>query len=425
MHVVHLSTYDVAGGAARAAARLHIGLRTLGVASSMLVRYRYGDDPHAQGCGRASRLSVWKSRLRHPAVAMRQALLARRTSPAAEMLSLDQSTLGRFPFAKLGRPDVINLHWVADFIDPDRTLPKLAAISPLAWTLHDMNAFTGGCHYAGHCERFQIGCGGCPQIGSQRADDVTHRVWLRKRRAYLQIPTARLHLIAPSRWLAREAQRSALLGRFPVSVIPNGVDTDVFAPVERTAARWACGVPEGASVILFVADSLQNKRKGIQQLVQALQHLQDRRELLLLTIGSRPPQLPAGIRRRHLGRLQEERSLAAAYSAADLFVIPSLEDNLPNTVLEAQSCGTPVVGFDIGGIPDMVRPGQTGAVVPAGDVAALAGAIRRVLDDSDSRRRMSHTAREVAVREYSLARQAQRYLELYRRLTSLDIAAAA
>jgi glycosyltransferase involved in cell wall biosynthesis len=391
----------------------------------MLVRYKHGDDPDVQGCERVSRLSMWTARMRHPAVAVRQARLARRTAPGAEMLSLGESTLARFPWGKLGRPDVVNLHWVADYIDPARTLPQLAELAPLVWTLHDANAFTGGCHYTGGCERFQVGCGGCPQLGSQRAGDVTQRVWWGKQQGYRRIPTHRLHIVAPSRWLAREAARSSLLGRFPSSVIPNGIDTNVFSPVDRVAARWQCGVPASAEVVLFVADSLRKERKGISPLVAALRELRSRKELVLLTIGSQPPELPARIRQRHLGRLHEERSLAAAYSAADVFVIPSLEDNLPNTVLESLACGTPVAGFAAGGIPDMVRPGETGGLVPTGDAAALARLIERLLDDPEARRRMSCAARELAIREYSLEHQAERYSKLYQSLVGDSVAAAA
>ncbi len=217
-------------------------------------------------------------------------------------------------------------------------------------------------------------------------------------------------LVGTSRWIAAQSRHSSLLSRFPVRTIPNGLDTDAFAPREQRFARDTLGVPPDARVVLFVAEATDIKRKGFAYLVDALGRLGDVPNLFLLSVGERAPTVPLpGL---HLGRVNYDRMLSVAYSAADVFVIPSLQESFGQTVTEAMACGTPVVGFDAGGIPDMVRPGVTGELAPVGDAAALAAAIAQVLADPD-RRQMGERCRQVAVDEYGLPLQAARYRDLY------------
>src|SRR5262249_14235139 len=171
--------------------------------------------------------------------------------------------------------------------------------------------------------------------------------------------------------------------------------------------------------VLFVADVVDNRRKGFSLLAQALTHCAasvDR--LWLLSVGHNPPKLKGEMRGSHLGYVDNDRFLSLAYSAADLFVIPSLQDNLPNTVMEAMACGTPVVGFDVGGIRDMVRDGITGSLVASGDLEGLQRSIVALLKSPDTRHKMSEQARQIALAEYPLLRQAQRYSELYEELSA-------
>jgi glycosyltransferase involved in cell wall biosynthesis len=230
------------------------------------------------------------------------------------------------------------------------------------------------------------------------------------------LPAGRLHIVALCEWMAREVRRSPLLGRFPVSVIPNGLDTEVFAPRDRRAAREQLGLPVDGRLALFVAESVKNRRKGFQLLLDALRGLNLEDGITLLSIGRSPPELSLGCGHKHLGEIHDDATLAAAYSAADVFVLPSLQDNLPNTALESLACGTPVVAFDTGGIPDIVRPGLTGALAPVGDPAALRKAITSLLGDSDALARMWAHCREVAVKEYALEVQTKRYAALYEKL---------
>lgn len=416
MLVTHLSTSDIQGGAARAAHRLHAGLGKIGVDSSMLVWRRSSEEPRVRKYeGRRNLLSRARRRVQGWRM-RRDADIYQSTRPAGlERFSDDRSwalDLG----AHLGVCDVVNLHWVAGFVDYGSFFRSVPERIPIVWTLHDMNPFTGGCHYDCGCDRWQRHCGNCPQLGSDTERDLAYAVWERKQEAFASIPSGRLQIVAPSRWLADEARRSSLLGRFPAVVIPNGLDTGCFVPKTKNAAREALGLPARTSVVLFVADSAGNSRKGFSYLREALRGMNGSADLILCSLGCGEPRLDSSVRHVHLGSVANDRLLAAVYSAADVFVIPSLQDNLPNTVMEAMACGTPVVGFDIGGIPDMVRPGETGLLVPARDTPALRGAIERLLGDDAMRERLGRRCREVVGAEYTLERQAREYATLYERL---------
>jgi glycosyltransferase involved in cell wall biosynthesis len=195
-------------------------------------------------------------------------------------------------------------------------------------------------------------------------------------------------------------------------MIPNGVDTDVFAPRHTRLARELFGVPEDARVVLFGADVINNRRKGFHLLAQALNGLP--KDIFLLSVGQNAPQIETALPHLHLGHIADDRLLSLVYNAADVYVIPSLQDNQPNTVLESMACGTPVIGFDVGGIPDMVRSGKTGQLVPVGDVHALRAAIIELLQHSDTRLAMASACRRTVMEEYTRELQVSRYIDLYK-----------
>lgn len=418
MKIVHLSTHDVAGGAARAAYRLHTGLRRLGHDSLMFVRQRHSYDPDVIAYRPASDLPT---RLRRR---WRRAQLGRDSAPyhasqpsGYDRFHEDRTRFGADLIAQLPRGDVVNLHWISDYVDCDSFFSRVPHQTPVVWTLHDMNPFTGGCHYDLGCGRYVDGCGACPQLGSRTERDLSHQVFQRKRRVFERIDPGRLHLVALNYWMAAEVRRSVLLRRFPVTVIPNGLDTEVFAPRERALARDVLGLAREARVVLFVATSVDSRRKGFALLAETLREMGDLPGLHLLSLGTGQPAVDPGIPHVHLGTVQNERLLSLVYSAADLFVIPSLQDNLPNTVLEALACGSPVVGFEVGGIPEMVRHGVTGLLVRAGDTAALSEAIRDLLEDEARRLEMAARCRGVILGEHTLQAQAGRYVELYQTIS--------
>ena len=218
---------------------------------------------------------------------------------------------------------------------------------------------------------------------------------------------------------------SPLLGKFPVSVIPNGLDTNEFAPRNKRAAREILDLPADARIVLFAAEYVTLRRKGLDLLVAALGQLREIPTLFLLSMGSGHCEIPGQITHRHLGRIQDDRMLSIVYSAADLFVFPSLQETFGQTALEAMACGTPVVGFEgVGCIPELVSCGVTGRKVPLGDVAALRAAIAQLLRDPARLKEMSVHCRRLVVEKYNLELQAKSYAQLYGSLIdSMRIAA--
>jgi glycosyltransferase involved in cell wall biosynthesis len=228
-----------------------------------------------------------------------------------------------------------------------------------------------------------------------------------------------LRVVCPSNWLAAEARRSSLLGRFEVLVAPNGVDTELFAPRDKAFCRNLLGVPQDAVVLLFCAYHLHSQVKGLSYLTAALKRLREQtgaasERVVVALLGDGPPVGDMPVRSVQLRPTADERLLPLVFSAADIFVIPSLEDNLPNVVLESMACGVPAVGFRTGGIPDMIRPGVTGVLVDRGDVEALSEGIRGLIESPEMRARLSRQCRQIAESEYALEVQARHYDSIYR-----------
>jgi len=417
MKIVHISTYDdISGaGAAIAAYRLHRGLLRLGHDSSMFVAQRRQDDPRVTPfvppMDFRRRL---RRRLRYEQITRSFARYRTSRPDGYEMFTDDRTRHGADLLAQLPDCEVVNVHSIEHFMDYRTFFSTVPRHTPVVRTMHDMSAFTGGCVYDAGCGKYTDRCGGCPQLGSAKTQDLSHQIWQRKHSVLNGgIPLGRLHLVAPSHWIAAEANQSTLLGNFPVTVIPNGLDIDEFAPRDRRVARDVLGIPQDAGVVLFVAHSLTRRNKGFALLVEALHGLRDLPNLLLVSLGDGKPPIDPQIGHLHLGLIRSNRFISLVYSAADVFVIPSFQDNLPTTVTEAIACGTPVVGFAVGGIPDMVRPGVTGLLVPPQDVAALRDAIVEVLEDPIKQAKMAANCRRIAVEEYALEVQARRYSELY------------
>ncbi len=406
-----VSTYDTFGGAARAAGRLHDGLRRSGVNSQMLVQKKLSADPDVLTCTPECISSAYH--------------FARRVIDFAPLLPYRSVirgiwSSGWFPDLTVSRinalrPDVVNLHWVGfGYI-------SLAAIcnirSPLVWTLHDMWPFTGGCHYPDlSCRRYEQSCGACPLLSSRDVHDVSSRLW-QQRRETLQ--GTNLTIVSPSRWLADCAGQSSLLGGKRIEVIPNGIDTDLFQPMEKGAARRLLGLPQDRKVILFGAvEAARDPRKGFPALVRALETLHSSfaaDEVVAVLFGSShiPEGMGGRLPIRCMGIIGDDRRLSALYAAADLFLAPSLQDNLPNTIMEAMACGTPCVAFASGGIPDLVQHGRTGALCPVDDPEAFAVEVARLLKDPDLLATMGAESRKKALVEYRLETVARRYLNLY------------
>lgn len=404
MRVALLSTWLDYGGAARACQRLNDGLRTAGVRSDVVaLRAKHGAaDALPSLLGRAA------ARVRpHLDQLPRRAYRGSgQFSPGWLPGGLDRH--------RLDGVDLVHVHWVqGGFLG----LTDLAALPrPLIWTAHDMWPMTGGCHYDDGCERWQTACGSCPALGSHRDHDLAHALFRKKAQALRSLP---LTLITPSRWLADCAARSPVLAGVPVYVIPNGVDLVRFQRRDRAAARSRLGLPaDGRIVLTGAAHPAEERRKGFHLFVEALRVAAANGPAGDVSIavfgalpaGSTPPTLP--LPARYFGSVDSD-ALVDLYSAADVFCAPSVQDNLPNTVVEALACGTPCVAFDIGGMPDLIVDAENGRLVRPFDVVELGHALRWVLADDDRHDVLSRNARAKAERDYDLVSMARRHVELY------------
>jgi glycosyltransferase involved in cell wall biosynthesis len=415
--VVHISSTDYMGGASRSAYRLHDGLRRLGCPSQMFVGAKVRSDPDVK-CYRPTTAPLERLARTVRGVRLERDLKKyAATRPFEHTLFADDRTRWRSdPMSQIPKADMVHLHWVGGFIDYSAFFQWLPRTMPLVFTLHDMANFTGGCCFALECGKFMQECGACPQLGSSDRRDLSRDVWRRKHDSYGKLQRDRVHVVAPCRWMADEAKRSPLLGRFASSVVPYGLDLDVFRPRDCRVARDVLGIPFDATVVLFLADNINQYRKGFHVLARVLQEVEATREVFLLSLGKDPTPELSRFRHAHFDDITNDRTLSFVYSAADLFVLPSLGDNLPNTALESIACGTPVVAFETGGVPEMVRPGVSGFLAPRGDGAKLKDAIVRLLDDMGLRAEMGANCRKIAMAEYDLAIQAKRYLEIYEEL---------
>jgi glycosyltransferase involved in cell wall biosynthesis len=411
--ITHLSTFDCAGGAAKAAYRLHKGLLELGHESRMVVRDKASDDPTvAAFTPPLSGLIRLRRVLKRHYLARRRIAITSRPAGAA-YFSDDRSEHAADVLRQIGPTDILNLHWIAGLFDYSDLFGQLPTGMPVVWTLHDMNSFTGGCHFDGHCGKYLERCGACPQLGSSKSPDLSSEIWGRKGRLFGGLNPHRIRFVTPSRWLAGEMKKSLLLGTFPVSVLPYGTDTHTFQPRDQVMARERFDIPREAKVVLFVAHAATEKRKGWDLFLRATEAFRTDSEVFVLAVGYGTKNDNLGARAKTIESVDNELAMSFVYSAADVFVVPSLQDNFPNTALEALACGLPVVAFDVGGIPDMVRNNYTGVLVEPGNSRALGAAIGELLNDEGRRRQMSANCRRVAVEEYASEVQARRYVDLY------------
>jgi len=413
MKVLHITKHDMPG-AGGAALRLHRGLRKAGIRSEMMALHRTANRAEVtKFSGKEGRIrrEMNRSRARRR---KKEFDRYRHTRPVNTEIFSDDRTDIRINSNELVKAaNILNLHWISRMIDAESFFPAIKD-KPLVWTLHDLNPFTGGCHYPGPCRKYVTGCGACPQLGSTDKGDLSNRVFHRKRKAYGEKD---IHVVAPSRWMAERAGESAIFGNKKITVIPNGVSTEIFKRIDKKFARDFLGLPGEGVVILFGAGDTATRRKGMAFLMEALEKIpRGGKTLMVFGQGQDVPDKINDIPVVFTGEVRDERMLACMYSASDVFVLPSLEDNLPNTMIEALACGTPVVGFDAGGIPEAVRPGETGLLARVGDAEDLAGKIEWIVTHAEERDVMSRNAAAAARREYTDEQQAERYVKIYREM---------
>jgi glycosyltransferase involved in cell wall biosynthesis len=325
----------------------------------------------------------------------------------------DITTLPEFKEA-----DLIHLSWINQGMLSLHTIRKiLKSGKPVVWTMHDLWPLSSICHLSLECKQFKTHCANCMYLpGGGSARDLSYKVWERKKRVY---DTGSIFFVACSRWLAGEAKASGLRGKHMVECIPNPINTSVFCIRDKAEARQTLGLPADKRLILFVAQRATNANKGMDYLVEAChqlvgQHPEMRDNTAVMILGGHAedfentfdmPVYP-------LGYVNDEEKMVEVYNAADLFVLPSLSENLPNTIMEAMACGVPCVGFKVGGIPEMIDHQRNGFVAAYKDASHLATGIRWVLCEADYAS-LSQQARHKVVAAYSQRTVALKYIELY------------
>lgn len=404
MRVVHLAYADGGGGAFKAAYRIHHGLASLGVDSTMLVSRRVSSDPTVKDAGTPGG-RLWGQAATHLDVAPGRLL----RTPQAGYSSLAWVGTGAARRANSMAPDIVQLHWIcAGFL----RVEALAAITgPLVWRLADMWPLAGTEHYVGDDVRYRDGYRANTRPPGERGPDLNRWVWKRKRRVYARLRD--LTVVTPSRWLARCAGESMLLRGRRIEVIPTGQDLGTFRPIPRIQARSILGLPPEAKLVMTGSMGLADKRKGVGLLLEALESLRGSGYRLLLLGDAPPTPLRLPVEAHWLGRLNDDVSLALAYSSADVFVASSTEENLANTVIEAMACGVPCVAFNVGGMPDIVHPGRNGYLATPFATDDLARGIVSVLEAGADYARLAAEARLTVEREFSAALQARRFAALY------------
>ena len=290
----------------------------------MLVRYKESQDPAVSKIRLSTSLTQRVRRRLGRRLVDRDKERYSQPLSKVELFSDDRGAWTDSVVANVSGFDIIQLHWICDFLNYRRFFKDVPKEVPLVWRLSDMNPLTGGCHYAGDCARFENACGCCPMLESQREHDWSRAIWKRKRAALNQLSGERLHIVALNQWMAEQVRRSSLLGRFECSVIPNGVNLEEFRPIQPTVAREALGIPGGHRVVAFVADRVNNVRKGFPLVLEALNSLGARHNLFLLAVGHAPQLLPMS-----LPFLQARACSITAIPSPDLQCGRRLRDSIP------------------------------------------------------------------------------------------------
>ena len=417
LKVIHLNTYDGNGGAGRACLRLNDALRGEGIDSEVAVFYKFGENTAIRSLSGG----LWP-RLRAIFNIMAERYLARFFVKALKTpfsLQWFGKSIKNHPL--LREADIIHLHWINHgFLSP-RFLAELDELEkPVVWTFHDSNAFTGGCHVRYTCEHFHRQCGNCPLLRFSGTNDLSQRNWLRKQKAYAAF---HFHIVAPSHWMAASVKQSSLLGLRQMDIIPNTIETDIFKPYVKAEAKKILKIaPEKFVILSGFMPSKNDKHKGTAYLLEALHLLAKHPEIdgsrIELVIfgnreGSEMPVFP--FKTTFLGTINKDAHLAKCYSAADTFILPSLEDNLPNTVLESLACATPVVAFKTGGIPDMVKHLENGYLADYMSAKDLAEGIIWLLEHHDAQA-IQKEARRSILANFAPPVVAAKHIDLYENL---------
>ena len=408
MKILIVNTSDIEGGAARAAYRLHKALRSQGVDSQMLVQNKSSDDYTVIAEKDKVKKTLNKLRPFFDSIPVRFYKNRTKTLFSSSWL----------PFSNIVNkineinPDIVHLHWIAGGMIKIEDLSKIK--KPIVWSLHDNWAFTGGCHIMWECEKYRSHCGACPRLRSLKEKDLSYKVFIRKQKIFNKINN--LTIIGLSKWLTECSKNSALLQDKKHVNLPNPIDTNLYKPFDKVKARELWNLPKDKKLILFGAMSaMSDVNKGFKELSKALRRLTSK-DIEFVVFGSSQPQNAPdfGFKTHYLGHLHDDISLVTLYNAVDVMIVPSLQENLSNAIMESLACGTPVVAFHIGGNADMIEHKINGYLAKPYESKDLAEGIEWVLNlPIQDYNKLCENARKKVLEEFDSKIVAKKFISFY------------
>ncbi len=412
MKVLTVNTSDILGGAARAAYRLHRALGKAGVDSLMLVQKKKSDDFTVFSTAN-NKFQMGLNLLRPMIDHMPVKFYKNRTGTF-----FSPSVIGGKNILKIIDeidPDVVHLHWICGGMIKIQYIAKIN--KPIVWSLHDMWAFTGGCHYDEGCKRYENSCGRCKVLGSRMVNDLSRKIFNRKQKTFAQKKD--ITIVGLSRWLNECSKNSTLLKSKNHKNLPNPIDTYIFKPVDKEKAREFWNLPKDKKLVLFGAmDATSDPRKGFKELREAFGKL-EMEDVEFVVFGGveseNPPEFE--FKTNYMGRIYDDISLATLYNACDVMIAPSLQENLSNVIMESLSCSIPVVAFDVGGNSDMIVHKKNGYLAKPFDTKDLKDGIEWILNlDANRYSELSNNARKKVLEEFDSRVVAKKYVELYEKV---------
>ena len=419
MRILMVNTSELTGGAAIAANRLMNALNTEGHEARMLVRDRNTESSLVSTIPNGAKQ-------RCDFILERLGIFFENGCRKHRLFEVDTATRGTdiTRDKAFQEADIIHLHWINQGMLSLGGIGKiLASGKPIVWTMHDMWPFTGICHYSRECTAWQEQCGNCPILRKRNVNDLSHRRFLKKAQVYAK---GKITFIGCSDWLADLARQAPLLSGYRIESIPNAIDTDYYQPSSKAQAREALQLPDNKHILLFVAQKATNPIKGIDYLKKALERIceadpsvKDSMQLVIVGLEASTLKEAFPIRATTYEYISDTETMQQLYNAATLLMMPTLQDNLPNTIVEAMACGLPCVGFNVGGLPQLITHHQTGYLAQYKDAADFAEGIKYCLKEGMAEK-MAISSREKALANFSQPIVAQRHAALYESLLPHD-----
>lgn len=423
MNILHITTSNK-GGAGIAALRLHEHLLEQGIDSKLLSWYHFPSEVKQQYQFKEKDCFAFPFFVQIKILVLKVLRRLHLFIPLSTRYS-KKYLAGRpsgyehfsFPFSAFNiakhplvkKADIIHLHWVSDgFIDYESFFKNCN--KKIIWTLHDMNPFTGGCHHSDGCFKFEVSCTICPQLRNTIDENYSEKILKIKQDSLKQFTDSQIRIVAPSQWLTHLSKKSILFKRFKHLTIHNVVNDSVFRIQNKMEARKKLNLPLDKHIVLFVSHTISNTRKGTDLLIKALAKFNIEDDVIICSAGASPDTFGFSVPHVKMGYVNDENTMAELYAAADVFVLPSIAENFPNTICESLLCGTPVVAFNVGGIPELINE-FNGKLVEPFDVDKLYSAIEYIIQNPS--KFDSNEISKYAMEKLNQQKITAQYIDLY------------